>query len=52
MCILFGSFNNSSYLCIRKINKNYNNNLSPTASRKAGFYGEYEKSGIIICHER
>lgn len=30
MCILFGSFKNYSYLCIRnknkKINKNYNNN--------------------------
>lgn len=41
MCILFGSFNNSSYLCIRKINKNYNNNLSPrriTVKRRE--YGE------------
>lgn len=33
MCILFGSFKNYPYLCIRKINKNYNNNFSPSASR-------------------
>lgn len=33
MCILFCSFKNYPYLCIRKIDKNYNNNLSPSASR-------------------
>lgn len=46
MCILFGSFNNSSYLCIRKINKNYNNNLSPSASRLSD--ENMERNDIVV----